>query len=85
MSQKKINYLSRDFNGIRTELEKFSYQYYPELADEYNDSIIGAWFMDLVAAVGDDLRITLTGIIRRLPLIMRILGALCLISQGTAV
>lgn len=55
MSQKKINYLSRDFNGIRTELEKFSYQYYPELADEYNDSSIGAWFMDLVAAVGDDL------------------------------
>ena len=55
MSQKKINYLSRDFAGIKDELIKFSNTYYPELADDFNDSSVGAWFIDLVAAVGDDL------------------------------
>lgn len=55
MSQKKINYLSRDFADIKEELIKFSNTYYPELADDFNDSSVGAWFIDLVAAVGDDL------------------------------
>lgn len=55
MSQKHINYLSRDFADIKDELIKFSNTYYPELADDFNDSSIGAWFIDLVAAVGDDL------------------------------
>ena len=53
--EKKINYLSRDFESIKDELIKFSNQYYPELADDFNDSSIGAWFIDLVSAVGDDL------------------------------
>lgn len=53
--EKKINYLSRDFADIKDELIKFSNTYYPELADDFNDSSIGAWFIDLVAAVGDDL------------------------------
>jgi hypothetical protein len=55
VSQKKINYLSRDFATIKDELIKFSNIYYPELADDFNDSSVGAWFIDLVAAVGDDL------------------------------
>ena len=55
MSQKKINYLSRDFADIKDELIKFSNTYYPELADDFNDSSVGAWIIDLVAAVGDDL------------------------------
>jgi len=55
MASKKINYLSRDFESIREELVKFSNQYYPEIADEFNDSSIGSWFIDLVSAVGDDL------------------------------
>ena len=53
--EKKINYLSRDFANIKDELIKFSNTYYPELADDFNDSSVGAWFIDLVAAVGDDL------------------------------
>lgn len=52
---KKINYLSRDFAAIKEELIKFSNQYYPEVADSFSDSSIGAWFIDLVSAVGDDL------------------------------
>ena len=53
--EKKINYLSRDFNSIKEELIKFSNQYYPELSDDFNDSSVGSWFIDLVSAVGDDL------------------------------
>ena len=53
--EKKINYLSRDFNSIKEELIKFSNRYYPELSDSFNDSSVGAWFIDLVSAVGDDL------------------------------
>ena len=53
--EKKINYLARDFQSIKSELIKFSNQYYPELADDYNDSSVGSWFIDLMSAVGDDL------------------------------
>lgn len=52
---KKINYTARDFTDIKNELLKFSNQYYPELSDDFNDSSVGAWFLDLVAAVGDEL------------------------------
>lgn len=53
--EKKINYLSRDFEDIKEELLKFSNKYYPEIFNDFNDSSIGAWFIDLVSAVGDDL------------------------------
>ena len=55
MSDKKISYGSRDFSSVRKELEKFSKQYYPELSDDWNDSSVGSWLMDLAASVGDDL------------------------------
>ena len=53
--KRKINYISRDFEGIKGELIKFSNRYYPELSDDFNDSSVGAWFIDLVSSVGDDL------------------------------
>lgn len=53
--EKKINYLARDFQSIKSELIKFSNQYYPELADNYNDSSVGSWLIDLMSAIGDDL------------------------------
>ena len=55
MANKHINYLSRDFEAVRSELLKFSNEYYPEVFDDFNDSAIGAWFIDLVSAVADDL------------------------------
>lgn len=55
MSQKKINYLSRDFASVREELLKFTNKYYPELNDEIDDSSIGSWFLDLVSDVADSL------------------------------
>ena len=55
MSEKSINYMARDFNTIKSELISLSKQYYPELADSFNDASVGSWLIDLVAAVGDDL------------------------------
>ena len=55
MASKHINYLSRDFSSIKDELIKFSNKYYPELSDDFNDSSVGAWFIDLVSDVGDSL------------------------------
>ena len=53
--EKKINYLARTFDDYKSELISFSNKYYPELADSYNDSSVGAWFIELVASVGDNL------------------------------
>lgn len=55
MSEKSINYMARDFNTIKSELISLSKQYYPELADSFNDASVGSWLIDLVSAVGDDL------------------------------
>lgn len=53
--EKKINYLARNFEDIKSELINFSNKYYPEVSDDFNDSSVGAWFIDLMSAVGDDL------------------------------
>ena len=52
---KKISYIARDFNDIKNELIELSKKYYPELNDNLNDAGIGAWIIDLMSAVGDDL------------------------------
>lgn len=53
--EKGINYTNRDFNSIKSELIKFSKQYYPTLTTSFQDSSVGSWFIDLISAVGDDL------------------------------
>ena len=52
---KKINYLARTFSDYRSELINFSKKYYPELSSNFNDSSVGAWFIDLVASTSDNL------------------------------
>lgn len=52
---KKISYLARTFEDVKSELISFSKKYYPELSDSFNDASVGAWFIDLVSAVGDEL------------------------------
>lgn len=53
--EKSINYIARDFEGIKSELIGFSEKYYPEISNNFNDNSVGSWFIDLVSAVGDDL------------------------------
>lgn len=53
--EKKISYLARNFEDIKNELISFSKKYYPDLSDNFNDASVGAWLIDLVSAIGDDL------------------------------
>jgi hypothetical protein len=55
MAEKKISYTTRDFQGVRTELINFTRQYYPELVQNFNDAGIFSVFLDLNAAVTDNL------------------------------
>ena len=55
MANKKISYTTRDFQGIRTELINFTRTYYPELVQNFNDAGVFSVFLDLNAAVTDNL------------------------------
>lgn len=55
MADKKINYTARTYDDFKSELIKFSNMYYPELSDSFNDASVGAWFIDLISSVSDDL------------------------------
>ena len=50
---RKINYLARNFQDIRTELVNFIRQYYPDLLSDFNDSSVGSMLLELNAAVAD--------------------------------
>lgn len=55
MANKKISYLTRDFQQIRTELVNFTRTYYPDVIDNFNDASIFSALIDLNAAVTDNL------------------------------
>ena len=50
---KKINYASRNFSDIRTELIQFVRQYYPDIFNDFNDASVGMMLLELNSAVGD--------------------------------
>lgn len=52
---KKISYLSRNFNDYKEALKGFSKSYYPDLAESFDDASVGAWMVDLNAAIADEL------------------------------
>lgn len=53
MAQKKINYLSRNFADVRTDLYNFVKKYYPDLLSDFSDASIGSMLIELNAAVAD--------------------------------
>ena len=55
MADKKVAYTERDFLGIRNELLRITNTYYPDLIQNANDSSIYSIFLDLNAAVADNL------------------------------
>jgi hypothetical protein len=55
MANKQISYTVRDFQNIRNELINFTRLYYPDLVQNFNDAAIFSVFMDLNAAVTDNL------------------------------
>jgi len=55
MANNKISYTERDFEGLRQDLINYTRQYYPELIDNFNDASVFSVFLDLNAAIGDNL------------------------------
>ena len=55
MANKKISYVPRDFQGLRDELVGYVSTYYPELIQNVNDAALFSVFLDLNAAVADNL------------------------------
>jgi len=48
-----INYTSRNYADIRTDLVNLVRQYYPDIFNDYNDASVGMMLLELNAAVGD--------------------------------
>lgn len=48
-----VNYTSRDFANIRTDLVNYVRQYYPDVFADFNDASVGMMLLELNAAVGD--------------------------------
>jgi len=55
MANGKISYTVRDYEGIRTELLNYVRTYYPDLIQDFNDASVFSVFIDLNAAVADNL------------------------------
>jgi len=48
-----VNYTSRDFASIRTDLVNYVRQYYPDIFGDFNDASVGMMLLELNSAVGD--------------------------------
>jgi len=55
MANRTISYTTRDYQAIRTELVNYVRTYYPELIQDFNDASVFSVFLDLNAAVADNL------------------------------
>ena len=55
MAQRRISYTDRDFESLRQDLINYTKEYYPELIDNFNDASVYSVFLDLNAAIGDNL------------------------------
>lgn len=55
MANRKISYTDRDFEGLRQELINYTQQYYPDLINNFNDASLYSVFLDMNAAIGDNL------------------------------
>lgn len=53
MANQGINYISRNFADIRSELVNMVKQYYPDIFNDFNDASVGMMLLELNAAVGD--------------------------------
>lgn len=55
MASNKISYVSRDYESIRIELQNYVRTHYPELIQDFNDASVFSVFLDLNAAIADNL------------------------------
>jgi hypothetical protein len=55
MTDKGISLLARDFQEYRSQLEKFTRLFYPNILGDLNDASIGSWLLDLQSAIASNL------------------------------
>lgn len=55
MANRTISYTTRDYQAIRVELQNYVKTYYPELIQDFNDASVFSVFLDLNAAIADNL------------------------------
>ena len=55
MANNRISYTARDYESIRIELQNYVRTYYPELIQDFNDASVFSVFLDLNAAIADNL------------------------------
>ena len=53
MANNGINYTSRNFADVRSDLIDMVRQYYPDIFNDFNDASVGMMILELNAAVGD--------------------------------
>ena len=53
--EKKIPYISRNYDDYKSALIELSKTYYPEMDFNFDDASVGSWFIDLNAAIADEL------------------------------
>lgn len=52
---KKIPYISRNYDDYRSALIDLSKKYYPDMDFNFDDASVGSWFIDLNATIADEL------------------------------
>lgn len=53
--EKKIPYISRNYDDYKAALIDLSKKYYPEMSFNFDDASVGAWFIDMNASIADEL------------------------------
>ena len=55
MAENKISYLNRNYDEYRKSIIEIARQYYPDVFANLNDASIGAWLIDVLSDIGDNL------------------------------
>ena len=55
MAENKISYLNRNYDEYRKSIIEIARQYYPDVFANLNDASIGAWLIDILSDIGDNL------------------------------
>lgn len=55
MAENKLLYLNRNFNDYKQSIIDITRQYYPDVFANINDASVGAWLIDILSDIGDNL------------------------------
>lgn len=55
MAENKLSYLNRNYDDYRQGILDITRQYYPDVFANLNDASIGAWLIDILSDIGDNL------------------------------